>query len=65
VDAVIAAALKLGPISGVTSCVGSVLLKAAHTTSEAEFDDVIKINLYSAFTVVGLVKLGLYKLNPV
>jgi len=52
VDAVIAAALALGPISGVTSCVGSVLLKAAHTTSEAEFDDVIKTNLYSSFNVV-------------
>lgn len=29
-----------------------MLLKAAHTTSEAEFDDVVKTNLYSAFTVL-------------
>ena len=27
-----------------------MLLKAAHTTTEAEFDDVVKTNLYSAFT---------------
>ena len=43
---------KLGSISGVAHCVGSILLKPAHLTSEAEFTSVINLNLTSAFLVM-------------
>jgi 3-oxoacyl-[acyl-carrier protein] reductase len=39
-------------VRGVAHCVGSILLKPAHLTSEAEFVDVMNINLTSAFLVV-------------
>lgn len=42
----------LGSISGVANCVGSILLKPAHLTSEAEFSSVINLNLTSAFLVM-------------
>lgn len=42
----------LGEVSGVAHCVGSILLKPAHLTSEAEFSSVIHQNLTSAFFVV-------------
>jgi 3-oxoacyl-[acyl-carrier protein] reductase len=41
----------LGQIAGVAHCVGSILLKPAHLTSEAEFASVINQNLTSAFLV--------------
>jgi len=43
---------ELGPIYGVALCVGSILIKAAHLTREAEFQSVINMNLNSAFAVV-------------
>jgi len=46
------ATATLGTISGVAHCVGSILLKPAHLTSEAEFASVIQQNLTSAFFVV-------------
>jgi 3-oxoacyl-[acyl-carrier protein] reductase len=42
----------MGAISGVAHCVGSILLKPAHLTSEAEFTSVMQINLTSAFLVL-------------
>jgi 3-oxoacyl-[acyl-carrier protein] reductase len=39
-------------ISGVVNCVGSILLKAAHQTSEAEWRDTLASNLDSAFAAV-------------
>lgn len=42
----------LGGISGVAHCVGSILLKPAHLTSESEFSGVIQQNLTSAFLVM-------------
>lgn len=42
----------LGEVSGVAHCVGSILLKPAHLTSEAEFSGVIQQNLTSAFFVL-------------
>jgi NAD(P)-dependent dehydrogenase (short-subunit alcohol dehydrogenase family) len=42
----------LGSITGVAHCVGSILLKPAHLTSESEFSSVINQNLTSAFFVV-------------
>jgi 3-oxoacyl-[acyl-carrier protein] reductase len=46
------ATATLGTITGVAHCVGSILLKPAHLTSEAEFSHVIQQNLTSAFLVV-------------
>jgi NAD(P)-dependent dehydrogenase (short-subunit alcohol dehydrogenase family) len=46
------AATALGGISGVAHCVGSILLKPAHLTSEAEFSAVLQQNLTSAFLVL-------------
>ncbi len=45
------ASATLGSLSGVAHCVGSILLKPAHLTSEAEFTSVINQNLTSAFLV--------------
>ena len=42
----------LGTIAGVAHCVGSILLKPAHLTSEAEFRSVVDVNLVSAFLVL-------------
>lgn len=39
-------------MDGVANCVGSVLLKAAHTTTDAEFEDIMRTNVFSAFYVV-------------
>lgn len=41
-----------GKIDGVANCVGSIVLKSAHTTTEAEFDQTIKLNLYSCFNIL-------------
>jgi NAD(P)-dependent dehydrogenase (short-subunit alcohol dehydrogenase family) len=46
------AAAAVGEVAGVAHCVGSILLKPAHLTSEAEFSSVIQHNLTSAFFVV-------------
>lgn len=43
---------ELGPVYGVALCVGSILLKPAHLTREHDFDQVINMNLKSAFAVV-------------
>jgi len=41
-----------GRVDGIANCVGSVLLKPAHLTSEDEFDETLALNLRSAFAVV-------------
>ena len=46
------ATTALGQVRGVAHCVGSILLKPAHLTSEAEFASVLQINLMSAFLVL-------------
>ncbi len=43
---------SLGRIDGVANCVGSLLLKPAHTTTDQEWDDVLAVNLTSAFATV-------------
>jgi NAD(P)-dependent dehydrogenase (short-subunit alcohol dehydrogenase family) len=40
------------PISSFVNCVGSILLKPAHLTSDAEFREVVETNLFSAFATV-------------
>lgn len=43
---------KYGHITGIANCVGSLLLKPLHMTSESEWDTTIETNLRSAFTAV-------------
>ena len=37
-----------GRINGITNCVGSIVLKSAHTTSDAEFDEVRDVPVLKA-----------------
>ena len=46
------AAKAFGQIDGIANCFGSLLLKPAHATTDAEFDSVLAINLKSAFATV-------------
>jgi 3-oxoacyl-[acyl-carrier protein] reductase len=41
-----------GRLDGATNCVGSLLLKPAHLTRPEEFDEVLSVNLRSAFSLV-------------
>lgn len=41
-----------GPLDGVVNLCGSILLKPAHLTSEAEFNDTMALNLTSSFAIV-------------
>jgi NAD(P)-dependent dehydrogenase (short-subunit alcohol dehydrogenase family) len=53
VESVFNEALEMyGRVDGAANCAGSLLLKPAHLTSEAEFDDTIGTSLKSAFAVV-------------
>lgn len=48
-EAVEAAVGSFGPVDAVVNCAGSILLKPAHLTSEAEFQQTIDTNLKTAF----------------
>lgn len=41
-----------GRLDGIANCIGSLLLKPAHLTSESEWESVLSTNLGSAFAVV-------------
>lgn len=41
-----------GQLDGIANCFGSLLLKPAHATSDAEFESMLAINLKSAFATV-------------
>lgn len=43
---------EFGRIDGVANCIGSVLLKPAHMTSNEEWDQTLTTNLFSAFAIV-------------
>lgn len=43
---------QYGRLDGVAHCVGSVLLKPAHSTSDSEWSETINLNLTSAFYVL-------------
>lgn len=43
---------RFGAVDGIVNCVGSILLKAAHLTSDAEWRSTIATNLDSAFATV-------------
>lgn len=42
---------KYKQIDGVVNCVGSILLKAIHMTSDVEWDETLGLNLYSSFFI--------------
>jgi NAD(P)-dependent dehydrogenase (short-subunit alcohol dehydrogenase family) len=46
------AASEVGNLSGVVNCVGSILLKPAHLTSEEEYRQTLALNLDTAFFTV-------------
>jgi NAD(P)-dependent dehydrogenase (short-subunit alcohol dehydrogenase family) len=53
VERCIAAAVDaFGRVDGIANCVGSVLLKPAHLTSEEEWTSTVALNLTSAFATV-------------
>lgn len=53
VDACVADAVNaFGGVDGIVNCVGSLLLKPAHLTTRAEWDDVLATNLTTAFHCV-------------
>ena len=43
---------NLGHIDAVINCIGSLILKPAHLTSEDELLNTIKINLFSSFAII-------------
>lgn len=43
---------KHGPLDGVVNCVGSLLLKAAHATSDEDWASVVATNLTSSFNIL-------------
>ena len=47
-----AAVTAFGPIDGIVNCAGSILLKPAHITSEAEFQQTLDTNLKTAFVTL-------------
>lgn len=53
VDQVLTEASSMhGPVAGVANCVGSIVLKAAHQTSDAEFEQTVRLNLFSCFNIL-------------
>jgi 3-oxoacyl-[acyl-carrier protein] reductase len=46
------AADAAGGIQGLVNCVGSLLLKSAHTTTDEEFRTIVETNLFTAFATV-------------
>jgi NAD(P)-dependent dehydrogenase (short-subunit alcohol dehydrogenase family) len=46
------AVAEFGRVDGIANCVGSLLLKPAHITTDAEWDETIATNLRSAFAAV-------------
>lgn len=51
-DALLEAVSSAVQVAGFVNCVGSILLKPAHLTSDAEFREVVETNLFSAFATV-------------
>lgn len=53
IDACVEKALKLfGRVDGVVNCIGSVLLKPAHLTTDAEWHETLTTNLMSSFCLL-------------
>ena len=43
---------QYGKVDGVASCVGSMLIKPAHLTSDEEFMECIRLNAFSSFNIL-------------
>ncbi len=41
----------IGVLNGVVNCAGSILIKPAHLTQQKEYDDIISMNLTTAFAI--------------
>jgi NAD(P)-dependent dehydrogenase (short-subunit alcohol dehydrogenase family) len=53
VEACVKDVLKnFGRIDGAANCVGSIVLKGAHSTSEEEFEQTLRTNLFSSFSLL-------------
>ncbi len=52
VEALFARAAQMGTLYGAVNCVGSLLLKPAHLTTDAEWTQTIQLNLNTAFYVI-------------
>lgn len=53
IDQAVATAVQtFGRLDGAANCIGSLLLKPAHLTTPDEFDEVLAVNLRSAFSLV-------------
>ena len=59
-DVLVQAASQVDGFDGLVNCVGSLLLKPAHSTSDDEFREVLETNLFSAFATV---RAGVYSLS--
>lgn len=57
------AASHFGKLDGVANCVGSLLLKPAHLTTEADWQAVLQTNLTSAFATVRAA-VGVFQQHP-
>ncbi|WP_031237549.1 SDR family NAD(P)-dependent oxidoreductase [Asticcacaulis sp. AC460] len=51
-DAVDQAVRDAGPLDGVVNCAGSLMLRAAHLTTRAQYDETIHASLTTAFATV-------------
>ena len=51
-EALMKAADAAGGIYGIVNCVGSLLLKSAHATTDEEFRTIVETNLFTAFATV-------------
>jgi len=43
---------RVGAVTGIANCIGSILLKPAHTTTDDELTKILQTNLYSAFATI-------------
>lgn len=46
------AAEELGGLDGVVNCIGSILIKPCDRTSDEEFENILRVNLWTAFSTV-------------
>lgn len=51
-EALTEAKAAMGRLDGIANCIGSLLLKPAHLTSDSELDSVLSVNLGTAFAAV-------------
>jgi len=52
VQAFVSRAAEEGQLTGIVNCAGSVMLKPAHLTTRADYDETVSTNLTTAFAIV-------------